>query len=354
LESYESILERMRRTYTEKSGWVPEEVSDTGLKLQVLAGELYRLQARVEWLKRQAFPQTADGAQLDLHGAQRGVVRREAQRAAGTLSFCRYIPLSFDLVIPKGTVCASYGEEAVEYETIQEGVLAPGEVAVDIPAQAVEGGAKGNAAASYINTLVSEVNGVNYVVNTAAFTGGLDPEEDEAYRERILESYRLAGQTGSAVWYEALALEQEGVGSAQAVPREEGPGTVAVYVWGDGAAPAAGVLSGLTEKLNQEREVGVTVTVKAAAVKKIGVMGFLEVRPGAVFDQARDRALAAVTAWFARRKIGDPVYLGDLSRVILEADPAISQVTFNTATKAHAATAGVLPTLGGAILSEAS
>lgn len=353
MENYNSILERMREAYTQESGRVPEEVSDTGLKLQAVAGEIYRLYARVEWLKRQSFPQTAEGAQLDLHGAQRGVPRREAQKATGTLSFSRYIPISFDLLIPKGTVCASYGEEAVEYETTEDGTLTAGEVTVVIPAQAVEGGAKGNAAASYINTLISEVNGINYVVNTAPFTGGADPEEDGAYRERILESYRLTGQTGSAVWYEALALEQEGISRAQAVPREDGPGTVSVYVWGDGAAPAAGTISSLSGKLNQEREVGVTVTVKTATAKKMAVMGFLEVQPGAVFDQARTRAVAALTAWFAQRKIGDPVYLGDLSRVILSADPAISQVTFNNATKAQAATPGVLPTLGGAVLSEA-
>ena len=30
------------------------------------------------------------------------------------LEFSRYVPISFDLMIPKGTVCASSGEEAVE------------------------------------------------------------------------------------------------------------------------------------------------------------------------------------------------------------------------------------------------
>ena len=75
LESYKEILERMRAKYIEESGNKPEDVSDIGIRLRVMAGEVYRLQARMDWLWKQAFPETADGAQLDLHGAQRGLVR---------------------------------------------------------------------------------------------------------------------------------------------------------------------------------------------------------------------------------------------------------------------------------------
>lgn len=352
MESYEQILERMRKTYAQKSGWVPEQVSDTGLKLQVLAGELYRFEARLEWLKRQAFPQTADGERLDMHGAQRGVARKESRKAQGVITFARYIPIDFDLVVPKGTLCASYGEEAVEYETTADGVLAAGELAVNIPAQAVAGGQKGNAAASYINTLVTEVNGINYVVNTGAFTGGQDPEDDESYRARILENYTLLGHLGSAAWYEALALEQAGVTLAQAVPRENGAGTVGVYIWGEGAAPGAGTLAAVSAALNLEREAGVTVTVKAAQTQSVSVLGAIKVRPGAVFTQARDRVMAALQAWFGQRKIGDAVYLGDLNRVILDADPAVSKVTFNKATVEHAGAAGVLPQMDSSIITE--
>jgi len=133
LESLDGIYERMRGAYAQASGWEPDAVSDTGLKLRVLAGELYRFGARLEWLERQAFPQTADGEGLDMHGAQRGVARRGSRKAQGVLAFSRYIPISFDLVIPKGTLCASSGEEAVEYETTEEGILAAGEVTVSVP-----------------------------------------------------------------------------------------------------------------------------------------------------------------------------------------------------------------------------
>lgn len=61
MESYEEILQRMEDAYEQESGHRAEDVSDTGLRLKVLAGELYRLRAQVAWLERQAFPQTASG-----------------------------------------------------------------------------------------------------------------------------------------------------------------------------------------------------------------------------------------------------------------------------------------------------
>lgn len=335
----------MRTVYRQKSGSVPEEASDIGLRLQILAGELYRLQAGVEWLKRQAFPQTASGGQLDLHGAQRGVERHGSTKAAGIVTFIRYIPSEFDIIVPKGAVVAAPGREAVEYETTQEGVLAAGEVEVDIPVRAVVPGSGGNAASGAIDALVSPVTGINYVGNKAPITGGTDPEDDESYRRRILSAYGQVVQCGNAAYYEELALAHEGVTSAQTAPREDGAGTVTVYVWGDGAAPSQEVLDSLNQEMNELREVGVTVTVKAAVSKRVNVAGFLQMMPGAVYAESETRAKEALTQWFSRRRVGDPVYLGDLSRVILQ-DPAVSAVSFAAATKEVAAEVGTVPVKG--------
>ena len=78
MDSYEEILQRMEEAYEQKSGCKVADVSEVGLRMRVLAGELYRLETSLDWLERQAFPQTASGEQLDLHGAQRGVIRGEA------------------------------------------------------------------------------------------------------------------------------------------------------------------------------------------------------------------------------------------------------------------------------------
>lgn len=344
MEAYQEILDRMNAAYKEKSGSSPRDVSDIGLRLRVLAGEIYRLQARIEWLERQAFPHTADGKYLDLHGAQRGVERGGGGRASGVLSFSRYVPVSFDLVVPKGTVCASYGGEAVEYETTEDAVLSAGEVTATVPARAVEAGSQGNAAAGYINTLVDQVNGIEYVTNTAAFTGGSDQESDEDYRKRILDGISRLEGYGSPGYYERTALEQEGVFSAQAVG--DGVGNVNVYIWGSGAAPESGVLEKTAQALEKVRPVGAALTVKQAATKRIMVACYLTMRTGASFAQAKTAVTAALNQWFAGKGVGDPALLSDINRVVLDADPAIAKVVFTDASKGFDGGEGIVPTAG--------
>lgn len=345
LESYREILDRMRETYTEKSGNRPEDVSDINLRMQVVAGEVYRLQARMDWQLRQAFPQTADGAQLDRHGAQRGLKRGGSKKAGGVLTFSRYVPISFDLVIPKGTVCASYGGEAVEYETTEEAVLAAGEVTVSVPARAVTGGSAGNAAAGYINTIVTEVNGINYVTNPLAFSGGTDPEPDGDYRGRIMAGIGRLEGFGTAGYYEGIALEQDGVYSAQAGPSADGSG-VTVYVWGNGAAVPADAVSALQEELNGRCPLGVTVTVQPAATKKVGVGATLRMREGADYKAATAALSGPIKAWLNRRTVGESVYMADVQRLILETEPGVGRVTFIDACKDHEGALGVVPIAG--------
>lgn len=345
MESYESILQRMEEAYEAESGRKVEAVSDLGLRLRVLAGELYRMQAGIQWLKRQAFPQTAVGEELDLHGAQRGVLRREAQKARGSVTFSRYIPLSFDLVVPKGTVCAASGEEAAEYETLEDGILPAGELSVEVPARAVLGGRAGNAAAGYVNTLATPVAGIEYAVNQKDFTGGADREDDESYRTRVLAAYARLVNCGNAGYYEAAALAVEGVTSAQAVPRENGAGTVGIYVWGNGAAPPTELLENLAKRLNEEREIGVTVNVKPAQAAVINVSARLIVGEEIELEQARAEGKSALEAWFSARQVGDPVYLGDLSRVLLTAIPA-KGLEYPVNMRDTAPAAGKIPVLG--------
>ena len=345
MESYEDIVKRMEDAYREESGQEVEAVSDLGLRLRVLAGELYRLQAGMDWLWRQAFPQTATGEQLDRHGAQRGLARREASHAQGELTFSRYLALDFDLVIPAGTLCAAPGEEAVEYETLEEGVLPAGELTVDIPAQAVLGGSGGNAAAGYISTLVTPVTGIDYVTNEAAFTGGRDPEEDEAYRARVLGAYQRCATTGNAGFYESAALAVPGITTVQVVPRASGAGTVAVFAWGEGAAPPAAVLEALEADLQAQREIGVTVTVAAATPLPVNVSANVRPRAGADFTAVKTAVEDALAQWFAGLGVASPVTLADLSRVILGAAP-IDRLEFAVNMQDIGSLTGVIPVEG--------
>lgn len=327
MEQYEEILQRMEETYEQASGSKVKDVSEIGLRLRVLAGELYRLETSMDWLERQAFPQTATGAQLDLHGALRGVPRKPAEKAKGVVSFSRYLPISFDLVVPKGTVCATSGEPVVEYETTEEVILKAGTLTIDAPVEAVTPGAAGNAAAGYVTTLVSPPTGINYAANKEAITGGRDAEEDEAYRARILESYSLSSNGANGDYYRKMALEQEGITSVEVVPRSGGAGTVTLYVWGEGAAPSSQVISDLKEKLNEARELGVTVTVEAATQVPMNVHMEIQPSDGVDFDWAKEQVVQAVQAYGKTRQVGEAFYLADITKAALNAAPLV-KVTY--------------------------
>lgn len=346
MESYDGILKRMEDAYEEKSGCRPEAVSDIGLRLRVLAGEIYRAQEQVAWLKRQAFPQTAEGEYLDMHGAQRGLLREQARRAEGELTFTRYVPLAFDVVVPKGTVCASSGGEgAVEYETTVDAVLAAGGLSVAVPAQAVEPGAGGNAAAGYINTMSTPVTGIQYVSNRTPFTGGADREGDGPYRDRLLESFQKPILCGNLAYYEQLAKATPGVTSAQAVADSENPGTVIVYVWGDGAAPEEEALAALQAELSKKRELGTTVSVRAATGKKVHLYVRLSLPAGMDFTPVKARVEALLQEWMGQRQIGDPVQAADVFRLVLAEVPAV-KIEMNPSMAGCAAAVGVIPLPG--------
>lgn len=336
----------MEEAYQEKSGYRPEAVSDIGLRLRVLAGELYRAQEEVRWLRRQAFPQSAEGEYLDMHGAQRGVARRQAVHATGELTFTRYIPITFDIIVPKGTVCASSGEgEAVEYETTEDSVLAAGELSVTVPARAVVPGTGSNAAAGYINTMATPVTGIQYVSNRAAFTGGADQEEDGPYRERLLESFQQPIICGNLAYYEQLAKGFPGITSVQAVADADNPGTVLVYVWGEGAAPGEESIAALQAELNQKRELGTTVSVLAATSKTVHLYVRLALPAGMEFNPVKAQVEALLKQWMLKRQVGDPVQAGDIFRLVLAEVPAV-KVEMNPSMAGCEAAVGVIPQPG--------
>lgn len=328
----------------EAGGCPVEPVSDIGLRLRVLAGELYRARCEGDWVRRQSFPETADGEQLDMHGAQRGLARRPAQRAAGTITFTRYIPITFDLLVPKGTLCASSGEEAVEYETTEDAVLKAGGLAVTAPARAVEPGAKGNAAEGYINTLITPVNGIQYASNRGDFTGGCDAEDENSYRARVARAYRQPVVLGNRAYYEQAARSVPGVGSAQAVGG--GDGSVTVYVWGAGAAPDDAVLAQAAEELEAKKPVGTVLAVQAAKSKKVNLLLQAALPEGVAPGDVQPRAEAAMKALFQDKQVGDAVTYAEILRAALGAVPEALRMEMPASMQGHTAVAGTIPLLG--------
>ena len=106
METYDTILKRMKEKYTELSGNIPAENSDIAVRLSVLAGEIYSSLVNMEWVKRQMFVSSAQGEYLDYHAQERGLERRGASYAFGSVIFSVTEPAVTDINIPAGTVVA--------------------------------------------------------------------------------------------------------------------------------------------------------------------------------------------------------------------------------------------------------
>ena len=345
MESYDEIFSRMKEQYEQESGHALTAASDADLRLRTLAGEIYRLKAELQWLRVQAFPYTAQGEWLDRHGALRGVSRKAAACAEGTITFSRYLPLSFNVVIPKGTVCATTGETPIEFETTEDATLYSNNLTVTAPARAVVPGPSGNVAAGQINTIVTETDVANYVTNASAFSGGEAAEADEPYRVRVMAAFKFPANALNSAWYRDAALATDGVTAAQAVPRESGANTVGLYVWGNNKAPTASVLSKLRSALESERDIGVTVTVTAATAKTVDLKVRLRLRAGADYALAARDAMEAIDCYFAGLTVGSGVSVSDLRRLLLR-DPALADVEFPTTVRDVTAAVGVIPVKG--------
>jgi len=100
-ELYSGILADLcERTGTQISG-----TSEMAVRLYAVAAQIHALYVQGEWVARQCFPQTAQGEYLDRHAALRGLSRRGAARAQGTLCFLVDGASGSDLAVPLGTVC---------------------------------------------------------------------------------------------------------------------------------------------------------------------------------------------------------------------------------------------------------
>ncbi|MFU0831861.1 MAG: Baseplate-J domain-containing protein [Oscillospiraceae bacterium] len=330
-ESYDTILARMKKKYTELAGYSPDDASDIGIRMRLLAGEIYSISTAVDWLKRQTFAQTASGQELEYRAQERGLTRKESVPAHGTLTFSRETALWFDLLIEAGTVCSTTGENPVRYVTTEDAILKANTVSVEVPARAEEGGSAGNAEVGTITVMVTPPNGIEYVVNTKAFVGGEDRESDESLRSRLLQNTSVPSNGANPAFYRDFALNFDGVDSVRVVPRANGAGTVALYLGGKGCAPSDAIVSQIEQELNTVREICTQVTVSAAQTIPFSVTASVTAKAGLDSGEVKSACETAVQNYFYSLGVSDQVVPSALNAALF-ATGMISDCTLDMET----------------------
>ena len=314
MKTAEEIYEAMLAVYTEKTGFAMEDGSELAVRLYAAAAELESLYAYCDWALCQCFPQTATGENLDAHGTMRSLTRREGGKAAGTLRFSLAEARADDLTIPAGTVCTTAG--MVRFVTTASAVIAAGETTADAPAEAEHAGVSGNAAAGTVTLLTQAPAGVAACTNPAAFAGGVDEEADEAFRARILDTFRRLPNGANSAYYENRVLQHSGVGAAIVLPRYQGVGTVGIVVAGAAGPADAALLEEIRADLQAVREIAVDVTVFAPTTLPVDVTVRLTPVAGTETGAAAAAVRDALTGYFTGALLGKPLYRAALGSVI--------------------------------------
>lgn len=182
------------------------EGSEVRTLLEVLSHLAYNILEEQNNTLTNHFINSAEDEYLDLLGANPNVnLPREAgTTATGLVKFSIPDIAIEEMIIPADL---SVSNSEVEYVTVEDGVIAVGESYTYVPVECTIEGSDGNCkAGEIVNCEISDYT----VVNDEDIVDGSDFEEDEEYRQRLLD-YIRADNFGSRGYYENVILNIPGV-----------------------------------------------------------------------------------------------------------------------------------------------
>lgn len=343
MRTVEEIYQEMLACFGERTGLEPKEGCDLSARLYALAAQVYALYVQADWVVRQAFPQTAEGEYLDCHAQLRGLERKPAVAAEGTVRFTAGEVSTAPRDIPQGTVCMTAG--LVRFETTAPAVLEEGELTVDVPVQALEAGKSGNVSAGTVVSMAVAPVGISACTNPSPCSGGADEEEDEALRERVLESFKRLPNGANSAFYQQGALSFDQVAAAAVIPRPRGVGSVDVVPATLAGVPSQELLAELEAYFEQRREIAVDLQVRAPETVPVNIGVKVEPEEGRNQEEILDRVEETIRGWFTGRLLGQRVLLARLGEIIFHCD-GVANYAITAPTADVAIDEDQLPVLG--------
>lgn len=256
------------------------------------------------------FPMWAMDYWLDLHARGKGLTRKPANPASGSLIITGVsgttIPAGFKFAAP-----AIGDQPAIEYETEEKYTIGEGGT-VEVHVTATEPGTTGNVPAGTISIMMTPIKGITAITNPEKITGGAEQESNDELRGRIdeLDAASEASFVGSDGDYKRWAEEVPGVGTALVMAEWAGPGTVKVIIIDANGQPAN--LSIITEvynnimqpdnRLQRKAPIGATVTITAPTARTIDYSFTLELESTETEITVLDRFKEQLQAYYIEAK----------------------------------------------------
>lgn len=289
--------------------------SVAGTLVRAVARELTLLYAQMDEAYRRAFLDTAGGVALDNVIALVGVTRNPAQAATGAVRFSRRRASGDRVVVTAGTVLEDSAGR--RFTTTSEAVIEADQTEGDATVAAVEPGPDGNVNARTVEVMPTPPPGVDAVTNPLPITGGQEPEDDDAVRERARHALERAGNATVAA-LEFTVRDVDGIEDVAVVDRSVDPdlplGEVRVRYSSAAGSPErlAEIDDEVAAALEATRAAGVLVLPER--VRLVTVSGRLLVVPGGPAAAAAAAAYReAVAAALRALEIGEPLSLGRIA-----------------------------------------
>ena len=157
----------------------------------------------------------------------------------------------------------------------------------------VGGGAVGNVGSNTLTQMVDSVVGVTTVTNTAAATGGADPESLDQIRENAPKSLRTLERAVTLEDYAALAESQPGVAKANALSSIYTSITLYIAPMGGGVASTS-LKNSVLAYINNRKMANATVTLADPTYRAVNITLNVEVLPSYYREPTRLAVIKAV------------------------------------------------------------
>lgn len=227
--------------------------------------------------------------------------------ARGVATFTALDAVGYDSQIP-----VEIALQGMAFTTDSPVVIPAGQDSVDAPITCSTDGNDGNGLFGSAD-LTTAVPWIDMVVVNAATAGGVDPEGDPAYQDRLSDRLQLQATTLVAGRdFELMAVQQPGIGRALAIVGQARQVTVAVTneVGLNVAGPDKDLLA---ELYDGYRQVNTNYSIIDATRTPIDVTFTLVALPGQDPVDLHDRAVAAVQEWLDPMAWGRPQNVSDTS-----------------------------------------
>lgn len=201
LNGYEVSIESIRNEMISNYDGDLTDFNDGSEILSIytgIASAVYGLREQLDTVLTQIHVDTAFDSQLDEIAAEPKInlTRNEGTTATGEVVFTLNQVQEEDFLIEEGTMLIANGD--LEFETTADCIIPAGELNNLVSVESIEVGIEYNIKPHRIELL--EPSDAFSVDNPYNFSGGTNYEEDEEFRERIME-YASVSDFGSAPYY---------------------------------------------------------------------------------------------------------------------------------------------------------